>query len=162
MSQMMSVEELEAAVGQEFGPSDWLLVDQQRIDRFAEATIDHQFIHVDPKAAAATPFGTTIAHGFLTLSLVTFLTSGLTPLPKGLTTVINYGLNKVRYLQPVKVDSEIRARIKILEARPRGRTRILMTSEVTIEIKGEKRPALLAEALILFVVAGDRAEKERN
>ena len=162
MSQMMSVEELEAAVGQEFGPSDWLLVDQQRIDRFAEATIDYQFIHVDPKAAAATPFGTTIAHGFLTLSLVTFLTSGLTPLPKGLTTVINYGLNKVRYLQPVKVDSEIRARIKILEARPRGRTRILMTSEVTIEIKGEKRPALLAEALILFVVAGDRAEKERN
>ena len=162
MSQMMSVEELEAAVGQEFGPSDWLLVDQQRIDRFAEATIDHQFIHVDPKAAAATPFGTTIAHGFLTLSLVTFLTSGLTPLPKGLTTVINYGLNKVRYLQPVKVDSEIRARIKILEARPRGRNRILMTNEVTIEIKGEKRPALLAEALILFVVAGHRAEKERN
>ena len=85
MSQMISVEELEAAVGQEFGPSDWLQVDQERINQFAEATIDHQFIHVDPKAAATTPFGTTIAHGFLTLSLVPFLTAGLTPSPKGLT-----------------------------------------------------------------------------
>ena len=155
MSQMMSVEELEAAVGQEFGPSDWLQVDQERINRFAEATIDHQFIHVDPKAAAATPFGTTIAHGFLTLSLISFLTAGLSPSLKGLTTVINYGLNRVRFLQPVKVDSEIRASIKILEVRRKGRTRVLMTSEVTIEIRGEKRPALLAEALILFVMAGD-------
>ena len=155
MSQMMSVEELEVAVGQEFGPSDWLQVDQERINQFAEATIDHQFIHVDPKAAAATPFGTTIAHGFLTLSLVTFLTAGLTPSPKGLTTVINYGLNRVRFLQPVKVDSEIRASIKILDLRRKGRTRVLMTSEVTIEIRGEKRPALLAEALILFIMAGD-------
>ena len=155
MSRMMTPEELEAAVGQEFGPSDWLQVDQERINQFAEATIDHQFIHVDPKAAAATPFGTTIAHGFLTLSLVTFLTAGLSPSPKGLTTVINYGLNRVRFLQPVKVDSEIRASIKILDLRRKGQTRILMTSEVTIEIKGEKRPALLAEALILFIMAGD-------
>lgn len=155
MSRMMTLEELEAAVGQEFGPSDWLQVDQERINQFAEATIDHQFIHVDPKAAAATPFGTTIAHGFLTLSLVTFLTAGLTPLPKGLTTVINYGLNRVRFLQPVKVDSEIRASIKILDLRRKGRSRVLMTSEVTIEIRGEKRPALLAEALILFIIAGD-------
>jgi acyl dehydratase len=151
---MMSVDELESAVGEEFGPSDWLLVDQNRINQFAEATIDHQFIHVDPKAAAATPFGTTIAHGFLTLSLVVHLTAGLTPLPKGLTTVINYGLNKVRFLQPVKVDSEIRARVNILDVRRKGKTRILMTSEVTIEIKGEKRPALLAETLILFLMAG--------
>ncbi len=155
MSQMMTLEELQAAVGQQFGPSDWLQVDQERINRFAEATIDHQFIHVDPKAAAATPFGTTIAHGFLTLSLVTFLTAGLTPLPKGLTTVINYGLNRVRFLQPVKVDSDIRASVKILDLRRKGRTRVLMTSEVTIEIRGEKRPALLAEALILFIIAGD-------
>ncbi len=162
MSQMMSVEELEAAVGHEFGPSDWLQVDQERINQVAEATIDHQFIHVDPKAAAATPFGTTIAHGFLTLSLVTFLTAGLTPLPKGLTTVINYGLNKVRFVQPVKVDSQIRAGIKILEVRPRGRNHILMTSEVTIEIKGEKRPALIAEALILFVMARDDGKPEAN
>ena len=155
MSQMMSVEELEAAVGQEFGPSDWLQVDQERINQFAEATIDHQFIHVDPKAAAATSFGTTIAHGFLTLSLISFLTAGLSPSLKGLITVINYGLNRVRFLQPVKVDSEVRASIKILEVRRKGRTRVLMTSEVTIEIRGEKRPALLAEALILFVMAGD-------
>lgn len=155
MSEIISVEELEAAVGREFGPSDWLQVDQERINRFAEATIDHQFIHVDPKAAAATPFGTTIAHGFLTLSLVPFLTAGLTPLPKGLSTVINYGLNRVRFLQPVKVDSEIRANIKILEVRRKGRTRVLMTSEVMIEIRGEKRPALLAEALILFIIAGE-------
>ena len=155
MSRMMTLEELEAAVGQQFGPSDWLQVDQERINQFAKATIDHQFIHVDPKAAAATPFGTTIAHGFLTLSLVTFLTAGLTPLPKGLTTVINYGLNRVRFLQPVKVDSEIRASVKILDLRRKGRTRVLMTSEVTIEVRGEKRPALLAEALILFIMAGD-------
>lgn len=155
MSQMMTLEELEAAVGQQFGPSDWLQVDQERINRFAEATIDHQFIHVDPKAAAATSFGTTIAHGFLTLSLISFLTAGLSPSLKGLTTVINYGLNRVRFLQPVKVDSEVRASIKILEVRRKGRTRVLMTSEVTIEIRGEKRPALLAEALILFVMAGD-------
>ena len=155
MSRIMSLEELEAAAAEEFGPSEWLLLDQRRIDAFAEATIDHQFIHVDPAAAAATPFGTTIAHGFLTLSLVTYLTAGLTPLPQGLTTVINYGLNKVRFLQPVKVDSEIRAHIKILEARRKGWKRILMTSEVTIEIKGEKRPGLVAEALILFVVGGE-------
>lgn len=155
MSQMMTLEELEAAVGQQFGPSDWLQVDQERINQFAEATIDHQFIHVDPKAAAATSFGTTIAHGFLTLSLISFLTAGLSPSLKGLTTVINYGLNRVRFLQPVKVDSEVRASIKILEVRRKGRTRVLMTSEVTIEIRGEKRPALLAEALILFVMAGD-------
>ncbi len=155
MSQMMTLEELEAAVGQQFGPSDWLQVDQERINQFAEATIDHQFIHVDPKAAAATPFGTTIAHGFLTLSLISFLTAGLSPSLKGLTTVINYGLNRVRFLQPVKVDSEVRASIKILEVRRKGRTRVLMTSEVTIEIRGEKRPALLAEALILFIMAGD-------
>lgn len=155
MSQVFSVEEIEAAVGQEFGPSEWLRVDQERINRFAEATIDHQFIHVDPKAAAATPFGTTIAHGFLTLSLVPFLTAGLTPLPKGLSTVINYGLNRVRFLQPVKVDSEIRASVKILEVRRKGRSRVLMTSEVMIEIRGEKRPALLAEALILFIMAGE-------
>lgn len=162
MSKIMTREELEAAVGQEFGPSDWLLVDQDRINQFAEATIDHQFIHVDPKAAATTPFGTTIAHGYLTLSLLTYLTSGLTPLPKGLTTVINYGLNKVRFLTPVKVDNEIRAGIKILEVRPRGRNYILMTSEVTIEIKDEKRPALIAEAMILFVVAKDDGESEAN
>lgn len=155
MSEIISVEELEAAAGQEFGPSDWLQVDQERINRFAEATIDHQFIHVDPEAAAATPFGTTIAHGYLTLSLLPFLTAGLIPLPKGLTTVINYGLNRVRYLQPVKVDSEIRASIKILDVRRKGRSRILMTSEVTIEIRGERRPALLAETLILFIMAGE-------
>lgn len=155
MSEIISVEELEAAVGQEFGPSDWLQVDQERINRFAEATIDHQFIHVDPKAAAATPFGTTIAHGYLTLSLLPFLTAGLTPLPKGLTTVINYGLNRVRFLQPVKVDSEIRASLKILEVRRKGRSRVLMTNEVTIEIKGERRPALLAETLVLFIMAGE-------
>lgn len=155
MSEIISVEELEAAVGQEFGPSDWLQVDQERINRFAEATIDHQFIHVDPEAAAATPFGTTIAHGYLTLSLLPFLTAGLTPLPKGLTTVINYGLNRVRFLQPVKVDSEIRASLKILEVRRKGRSRVLMTSEVTIEIRGERRPALLAETLVLFIMAGE-------
>lgn len=154
MAKTLTIDELEAAIGEEFGPSDWLAIDQDRIDRFAEATIDHQFIHVDPEAAAATPFGSTIAHGFLTLSLVTYLTSGITPLPKGLTTVINYGLNKVRFIQPVRVDSSIRARLKILDVARKGRTRILMTSQVTIEIRGEKRPALIAEALILFVLSG--------
>lgn len=153
MTELLSLEEMEQAVGNEYGPSDWLKIDQEQINKFAEATHDHQFIHVDPEAAKATPFGATIAHGYLTMSLMTCLTAGLMPLPKNLTMVINYGLNKLRFLTPVKVESEIRAHLKIIEARPKGKSRILVTNEITIEIKGEKRPALIAESLVLFLTA---------
>ena len=105
----MSVEEFKNSAGTRLGPSDWLLIDQQRINLFADATSDHQFIHVDVEKAASTPFGSTIAHGFLSLSLVSALVGQIMPKPEGTIMGINYGLDKVRFLQPVKVNSRVRA-----------------------------------------------------
>ncbi|HEX2752718.1 MAG TPA: MaoC family dehydratase, partial [Alphaproteobacteria bacterium] len=98
------VAELKDHVGKELGKSEWLTIDQQRINQFAECTGDHQFIHVDPEKAKLTPFGTTIAHGFLSLSLVPMLMEGIMIMPQGLKMAVNYGLDSVRFIQPVKVD----------------------------------------------------------
>jgi len=118
----ISIEEFKNSAGTELGPSDWLLIDQERINQFAEATNDHQFIHVDAEKAAATPFGSTIAHGFLTLSLISHLVSQIMLKPKGTVMGINYGSDKVRFIQPVKVNSRVRARARIekVSARPGG------------------------------------------
>ncbi|WP_205480041.1 MaoC family dehydratase [Sphingomonas arenae] len=140
-------EEAKMLVGQELGTSDWLLVDQQRINAFAEVTEDHQFIHVDPEAAAKTPFGGTIAHGFLTLSLLTRLFPEEAVVLQGITMGVNYGFERVRFLAPVPVNSRIRARHKLLDIADKGGGRWLVTTEVTIEIEGEQRPALVAEWL---------------
>jgi acyl dehydratase len=144
-----SLADLETRIGTELGVSDWLLIDQERIAQFADATSDHQWIHLDPeRAARELPTGKTIAHGYLTISLIPYLTKGFLRF-EGATRVINYGLNKVRFMTMVPVGSRVRARQKLLEVRPRvGAVQTL--SEVTIEIEGEKRPACVAETISLF------------
>jgi len=148
----ISVEEFKNSAGTELGPSDWLKIDQQRINQFAEATNDHQFIHVDAEKAAATPFGTTIAHGFLSLSLISHLVGQIMLKPEGTVMGINYGSDKVRFLQPVKVNARVRAhaRIEKVSARPGGQ--YLTKSTVTVEIENDERPALVAEILSLYIV----------
>ncbi len=141
--------------GHESGPSEWLRVDQERIDRFADATEDHQFIHVDPERAAATPLGSTIAHGFLTLSLLPGLNDELAVMPEGMGMVFNYGLDRVRFLQPVPSGSRVRLWSKILEVKGKSDERILMKLQGKVEIEGEEKPALIAEVLYLFVLGDD-------
>lgn len=149
MAQIVAKEELQDYLGKETGVSDWFKVDQERINKFADVTEDHQFIHIDPEAAAKTPFGTTIAHGFLTLSLLTPLAAGASLGVKGTVMGVNYGTDKVRFMSPVKVDSEIRARVKLAEVDEKPGNRLLIKNEITIEIKGEDRPALIAEWLTM-------------
>ena len=148
----ISVEEFKNSAGTELGPSDWLLIDQDRINQFADATNDHQFIHVDAEKAAATPFGSTIAHGFLSLSLVSHLVGQIMLIPEGTIMGVNYGSDKIRFIQPVKVDSRVRARARVekVSARPGGQ--YLTKLMVTIEIENEERPALVAEILSLYVI----------
>ena len=141
----MANEDLEAMVGQELGVGDWVDVDQDRINGFAEATGDHQWIHVDPERAAQGPFGTTIAHGYLTLSLIPSLGGGGLPVT-GAKMGINYGLDRVRFIAPVKVGSRVRARRKLLEVKE-GEGFVQLKVEVTVEIEGSDKPACVAETL---------------
>ncbi|NVJ69612.1 MAG: MaoC family dehydratase [Alphaproteobacteria bacterium] len=152
MAKIVTKDELKDYIGQETGVSDWFKIDQERINQFADVTEDHQFIHIDPEAAAKTPFGTTIAHGFLTLSMLTRLSAGTSLGVKGTVMGINYGCDKVRFMSPVKVDSEIRARVVLKEVTEKPGNRLLIKNEITIEIKGEDRPALIAEWLSMIVV----------
>ncbi|MFM1897107.1 MAG: hypothetical protein RLZZ385_2181 [Pseudomonadota bacterium] len=153
MSNVINPADLPQYVGKEVGVSDWVLVDQTRIDQFAQATGDFQFIHVDPARAAATPFGSTIAHGFLTLSLMSMLGSEHGSIKLQNTIMgINYGLDKVRFITPVKVGSRIRARFELLEAKEKKPGYFLMKHNVTVEIEGESKPALIAEWLGMTVV----------
>jgi acyl dehydratase len=147
------ITELQSRVGEEVGASDWFTVDQARIDAFADATLDHQYIHVDPERAAETPWGTTIAHGYLTLSLLPHLMSGVRLAPENTVMAINYGSDKIRFLQAVPVGSEIRARVTLADVTDKGEGRYLVRTTVTVDIKGEERPALIAETLSLFFVA---------
>jgi len=136
---------------------DWFEVTQDQINQFADVTHDHQFIHVDPEAAKATPFGTTIAHGFLTLSMLTHLSSSIpSGDPKryaGMAMGINYGFDKVRFVSPVKVGSEIRAHSKLAKVEFKEPSTIQSTRTVTVEIEGEDRPALVADWLTRVVYA---------
>lgn len=140
----MRMEDLQAKVGQDIGTSDWILIDQARIDRFAETTEDHQFIHVDPERAKATPFGGTIAHGFLTLSLLAPFMASACEKP-AVRMSVNYGFNKVRFLSPVKSGKRVRGHFKLLEMVEKRPGQWQQTVEVTVEIEGEDKPALLAE-----------------
>lgn len=142
----------QALVGTEVGVSDWILVDQARIDKFAEATDDFQFIHVNLELAKQTPFGTTIAHGYLTLSLTAPM--GYTALPglQGARMGVNYGLNKVRFIAPVKSGSSVRGRFKLVDVSTRPDGAIQSTTEVTVEIEGETKPALIAEWMTLTYI----------
>ncbi len=150
---MATAADLQARVGEELGVSDWVTVDQERIDAFADATLDHQFIHVDPDRAAHTPWGTTIAHGYLTLSLLPHLTAGIVPAPDGTVMAINYGSDRLRFITPVKSGSRVRARVKLVDVAERAPGQWLVKSDVTVEIEGEDKPALAAETLSVFVVA---------
>lgn len=148
----VSITALMEQVGTEIGVSEWFTVTQDRIDAFADATLDHQFIHVDPaRAAAESPFGVTIAHGFLTLSLLPHLGSGVKLLPEGTKVEINYGTDKVRFLAPVPVNSRLRARVTLADVTERRPGQYLIKRLVTVEIKGEDRPALVAETLTLAI-----------
>lgn len=148
MKTFHGIAELEAAAGTDLGASDWLLVDQQRIDLFAEATGDHQWIHVDPERAKDGPFGATIAHGFLTLSLMPVLQHGLYDV-QDVRMAVNYGLNKVRFITPVVVGSRVRAacRITAADAMPGA---VQITFETTIEIDGVEKPAAVIESIARF------------
>ena len=146
------VAELKDYVGKELGNSDWLTIDQERINLFAEATGDFQFIHVDPVKAAQTPFGSTIAHGFLSLSLIPKLMEDLLLLPEGLKMVVNYGLDSVRFIQPVKVNSRVRLSVKMGEVTEKKPGQWLMKAIATLEIEGQEKPAYIAESLSLSFV----------
>jgi len=139
-----SFEEIKARIGSEIGLSDWILVDQQAIDTFADVTGDHQFIHVDPVAAAQTPFGGTVAHGFLTLSLLSHLseqTFSYTDRKMG----VNYGLNRVRFTSPVPAGARVRARFTLAKYEPIEGNGVQVTWNTVVEIEGQDKPALVAE-----------------
>ena len=146
-------QELQTRVGEHLGTSEWVLVDQDRINKFAEATGDFQFIHIDEEKAKLTPFGGTIAHGFLTLSLIPMLGAS-TDGPKiaGVKMGVNYGGNKVRFLSPVRAGKRIRSHVKLLELEEKRPGQWQQINEVTIEIEGEEKPALIAEWIIQFFV----------
>ena len=144
-----SIEDAKALEGEEVGLSDWIVIDQHRIDQFAEATADHQWIHVDTeRAAREMPNGKTIAHGYLTLALIPALTSNFVEVVN-LERAINFGLNKARFYSPVPVGAKLRARATVLQARRRAGA-LLLTSEVRIEVEGERKPACVAETLGMY------------
>jgi acyl dehydratase len=145
-------QELQGLVGKELGVSDWFKIDQQRVNDFADVTLDHQFIHVDPERARATPFGGTIAHGFLTLSLLVHLCLPFIPVPANRELVVNYGFDKIRFVAPVRTGKRIRARGVLGAVDERKPGQILQRVDVTVEIEGEDKPALVAEWLSLHVV----------
>lgn len=151
---IVPVEELSHYVGKETGTSEWFVIDQDRINRFSDVTVDPQWIHTDVAKAAAGPFGTTIAHGFLTLSLLSHLSSTTSIAPAGAAMLINYGSDKVRFLAPVRVDSRIRAISTLKSVTDKGGGRLLLTSAVVVEIEDEGTPALVADILTLAILGG--------
>lgn len=144
--------ELPALIGTEIGVSRWFEIDQARIDAFAKITEDRQFIHVDPAAAQATPFGGTIAHGFLTLSLASAMSYDAVKPLDGVVMGVNYGFDRLRFLAPVPAGSKVRGRFKLLSAEDKGGGRWLIKHELTVEIEGGDKPALIAEWLGMQMV----------
>lgn len=148
----MKISELRDRIGTELGASDWLTIDQARIDAFADVTGDRQYIHVDPeRAARESPFGRTVAHGYLTLSLLSQMVGQVLPKPEGFGTQINYGLNRVRFLHPVPAGSRVRAVVKLQKVTERRAGQYLVECDVTVEIEGKDTPALIARTMGLFI-----------
>ncbi|HET6470875.1 MAG TPA: MaoC family dehydratase [Pseudomonadales bacterium] len=141
----MSLDEIKTYVGKEIGVSDWFELDQQRVNAFADLTEDHMFLHVNPEAAKATPFGGTIAHGLLTLSMMPVMAYQAMPGVSGTKMGVNYGYNKVRFMAPVKSGKRIRGRFGVKAVEPQSGGRMQIVHDVTIEIEGEPKPALAAE-----------------
>ena len=154
----VALEIYQSLLGTEEGVGEWLEVDQDRINLFADATLDHQFIHIDPeKSAELSPYKVTIAHGFLTLSLIVHLGASVEPprpeVGDGVFMGVNYGLDKVRFPAPVPVNSRVRARHKLVEAELKGGNTIQVKREVTVEVEGSDKPVCVAESLIRYMYA---------
>ena len=149
---MVKPDEMESQVGTKLPPGEWFEVDQERINNFADCTEDRQFIHIDEAAAAQTPFGGTIAHGFLTLSLMTKLCAENGVYPEGIVMGVNYGLDKVRFLNPVRAGKRVRACCEILSVDRKDANRFLVKQAVTVEIEGEETPAIYAEWLGMSII----------
>ena len=147
-----SIEEIRARIGEEVGVSDWIPIDQGAIDTFANVTQDHQFIHVDPQAAAKTVFGGTVAHGFLTLSLLSRMAADAMLRPEAIRMGVNYGFDKVRFMAPVRSGKRVRGRFRLdrFEEKRPGQWQFVHT--VTVEIEGEDKPALIAEWIGMMFV----------
>ena len=148
---LATLTDIKNRTGQEVGVSSWIPIDQARIDAFAEATEDRQFIHVDPAAAALSPFGGTIAHGFLSLSLLSRMGAEAMLVPEGMTVAINYGLDRVRFLAPVRSGKRVRGRFTLDSVEEKAPGQVLLRHHVTVEIEGEEKPALSAVWLALIV-----------
>ena len=154
MPEALSVEELKGKIGQDYGQSDWITIPQEKINAFAECTGDHQWIHVDIEAAKKGPFGGPIAHGFLTLSLLPIFSGASKYFPKGIMMAVNYGLNKVRFVNNVPVGSRIRSNLTLTNVEEKPGNRVLVTATHTIEIEGQEKPACVAEQLTMFFLQG--------
>jgi acyl dehydratase len=152
MAGTITIEALAARVGEEIGVSRWVTLDQAAIDAFADVTQDHQFIHVDPAAAAKTPFKGTIAHGFLTLSMLSAFFADAIPVIEGQTMGVNYGFDKIRFLTPVQSGAKVRGRFTLRECAAKSATDWMTRFAVAVDIKGGTRPALVADWITLSVV----------
>lgn len=148
----LKIDDLSAVIGSEIGASRWFAVDQDRINAFADATEDHQFIHVDPPAAAMTPLGGTVAHGFLSLSLMSAMAYDAVPKPDGVKMMLNYGFDRVRFLAPVRSGSRVRGRFVLAAFDQRAPGQYLARYTVTVEIDGQEKPALIADWLGLTFI----------
>ena len=150
----LSLAAYQAMVGKEVGVSSWHLLDQPRINAFADVIEDHQFIHIDPeRAKRETPFGSTVAHGFLTMSLLSIMSYEVMPVIEGTTMGVNYGFDKLRFISPVKAGSRVRGRFVLAEAKLRKDKGLQSRTNVTVEIEGEDKPALAADWLGLIYIA---------
>ncbi|HEV2865079.1 MAG TPA: MaoC family dehydratase [Allosphingosinicella sp.] len=147
-----SIEEIHARIGEEVGVSDWILIDQAAIDTFAEVTQDHQFIHVDPEAAAKTPFGGTVAHGFLTLSLLSRMAADAMLRPETIRMGVNYGFERVRFMAPVRSGKRVRGRFRLDRFEEKRPGQWQFVHNVTVEIEGEDKPALVADWIGMMFV----------
>lgn len=154
MSQTLTLEEMRALVGKKMGTSSWFTIDQKRIDAFADVTEDWQFIHVDPEAAKETPFGTTIAHGFLTLSMLSAMVYEM-PVLEGVAMGVNYGFDKVRFLSPVPADARIRGHFTLTALDESKPGFVTSYTSVEVEIDGEDKPALAADWIGRRYFGGD-------
>jgi len=150
MPEAVPVEKLKEYVGQEIGLSDWVEITQEKVNKFADATGDFQWIHVDEEKAKSGPFGKTIAHGYLSLSMLPMFSASNKYFPAGIKMAINYGSNKIRFINPVPVGSKVRNRAVLKGLTEKGEGRILMTVENTVEIEGQDKPAMVAETLSMF------------
>jgi acyl dehydratase len=147
-----TLDEIRGRVGEEIGVSDWVLIDQARIDAFAEVTEDHQFIHVDPEAAARTPFGGTVAHGFLTLSLLSRLAADAMLRPETMKMGVNYGFDRVRFMAPVRSGKRVRGRFVLSSFEEKRPGQWQFVHKVTVQIEGEEKPALVADWIGMMFV----------